>query len=284
MNGIVENSIKNYRIYIAEKHHHVLLPWAKIKRENRSEEILLFSFDHHTDTHEPFLAYCENDEERMHQLVACMNYEDDISIDNAIENLRNDEHIKAAIQSGILYKAFVISHSNTFDDVPESIEEEERMQKFKNGGEEYLAAVISGNYGIVSRKNRHYREADIYIPPFLPEGIYEYAGEYDDVVLEDCFLEEKMDTLVRMCPNIFDKDERIKYKYILDIDLDYFHTMKSINPKSMEVFSRLVKGATAITIAKESACVGLVKTDKRVTSKVLLKELLVLLKKIIDSK
>lgn len=284
MGRIVENLIKGHRIYIVEKHHHVLLPWAKIKRENREDKLLLISFDHHTDTHEPFLAYCENDEEKMHQLVACINYEDDVSIDNAIKNLRNDEHIKAAIESGILYKAFIISHSNEFDDIPESIEEEERMQKMKSNDAEYLAAVISGNYGIVSRKSRHYREADIYIPPFLPEGVYEYAGEYDDVVLEDCFLEEKMDTLVRMCPDIFDKDGQIKYKYILDIDLDYFHTMKSINPKSVEIFSRLVKGATAITIAKESACVGLVKTDKRVTSKVLLKELLVLLEKIIDSK
>ena len=50
-----------------------------------------------------------------------------------------------------------------------------------------------------------------------------------------------MTTLVRMCPDIFDKDGQIKYKYILDIDLDYFHTMKSIDPESMDIFSRLVK-------------------------------------------
>ncbi len=284
MNRIVENLIKGHRIYIAEKHHHVLLPWAKIKRENKEDKLLLISFDHHTDTHEPFLSYCENDEEKMHQLVACIDYEDDISVNNAIINLRNDEHIKTAIQSGILCKAFIISHSNTFDDIPESIEEEERMQKVKNWDKEYLEATISGNYGIAPRRKRHYREADIYIPPFLPEDIYEYTGEYDDVVLEDCFLEEKMATLVRMCPDIFDKKEQIKYKYILDIDLDYFHTVKSIKPKSMDIFSRLVKGAVAITIAEESACVELVRTDKKVTSEVLLKELLVLLEKIINSR
>lgn len=284
MGRIVENLIKGHRIYIAEKHHHVLFPWAKIKRENREDKLLLISFDHHTDILEPFLVHCENNEEKMHQLVACINYEDDISVNNAINNLRNDEHIKAAIESGILYKAFIISHSNEFDDIPESIEEEERMKKVKNMDEEYLEAIISGNYAITPRRNRHYREAEIYIPPFLPEGIYEYAGEYDDVVLEDCFLEEKMATLVRMCPDIFDKDGRIKYKYILDIDLDYFHTMKSINPKSMDIFSRLVKGAAAVTIAEETACVELVRTDKRVTSKVLLKELLVLLEKIMNSK
>lgn len=282
MDGIVEKTIKNYSLYIAESHHHMLLPWAKVKRENKSEELLLISFDHHTDTIEPFLRYCQNDEDKMRQLVERIKYDDDTSVEKAIEKLRNDEHIKAAIQSGILYKALIISHSNAFDDIPESIEEEERMKKVKNMDKEYFEAIISGNYGITPRKKRHYREADIYMPPFLPEGMFEYGGEYDDVVLEDCFLKEKMVTLSRMCPNIFDKKGLIKYKYILDIDLDYFHTMKSINPKSNDIFSSLVKGATAITIAKESACVKYVRTDERVTSEVLLKRLLAILEEIIN--
>lgn len=280
MNRIIEKSIKAHRIYIAEKHHHVLLPWAKIKKENKNEKLLLFSFDHHTDTIEPFSRYCKNEKEQMSRLVDCIKYDDEASVNDAIEHLRNDEHIKCAIQSGILYKAFIISHSNSFDS-PVSIEEQERMNKLENNYKEYLKDIICGDYGISPRESRHYRDSDIYMPPFLPEDMYIYSGELDDVVLEDDFLEDKINTLKRMCPNIFDKNGLIKYKYILDIDLDYFHTMKSINPKSMDIFSTLVKRATAITIAKEPDCVELVRSDEQVTSEVLLKKLLAVLEEVI---
>lgn len=283
MNRIFEKRVENLDIYIAEKHHHVILPWAKVKRKNGGEDLLLISFDHHTDTHEPFLTYCQNDEEKMKQLIARINYDDDTSVNSAIVNLKHDEHIKTAIQSCIISKAFIISHSNTFDDIPESIEEEERLKKVKNWDKEYIEAIVSGNSGITPREKRHYRESDIYMPPFLPEGMYEYSGEYDDVVLDDSFLEEKIATLNRMCPNIMDKNGQVKCKYILDIDLDYFHTMKSINPKSIEIFSKLVKGAEAITIAKEADCVELERTDERVTSEILLERLLVLLEKIVNN-
>ena len=63
--------------------------------------------------------------------------------------------------------------------------------------------------------------------------------------------------------------------YILDIDLDYFHTQKSISPHNQFFFSKLVKESVAITIAKESRCVLDLRTDgEEITSKSLLKDLL----------
>lgn len=41
-------------------------------------------------------------------------------------------------------------------------------------------------------------------------------------------------------------------KYILDIDLDFFHTRKSIHPLDISVFKNLIDNAIAISIAKES--------------------------------
>ena len=43
--------------------------------------------------------------------------------------------------------------------------------------------------------------------------------------------------------------------YILDIDLDVFHTVASIEPKDASTFHRLIRGALAITIATEAECV-----------------------------
>lgn len=46
-------------------------------------------------------------------------------------------------------------------------------------------------------------------------------------------------------------------KYILDIDLDYFHTRKSINPATSAIFYNLIRNSLAVTIAKECSCVEL---------------------------
>ena len=43
--------------------------------------------------------------------------------------------------------------------------------------------------------------------------------------------------------------------YILDIDLDAFHTRRAINPYDPSTFYRLIKNAVAITIATEVECV-----------------------------
>lgn len=44
-------------------------------------------------------------------------------------------------------------------------------------------------------------------------------------------------------------------KYILDIDLDYFQTKKSITPSTTAVFYKLIRNSIAITIARECSCV-----------------------------
>lgn len=43
--------------------------------------------------------------------------------------------------------------------------------------------------------------------------------------------------------------------YILDIDLDAFHTRRAINPEDPSTLYRLIKNALTITIATEAGCV-----------------------------
>lgn len=273
ISSVQKELIKGHEVYIFEQHHYALFPWSEIKTNNINHKFVLFSFDHHTDTLDPFLHCCNSNQAEMQKLIDSINFNDKSSIADAVSRLKNDEHIKTALKTGIFEKAFIISHSNSFD-VPTSVQEKERLDKFSRCDSEYLMQLISGNSGITPSAERVYEESDIYIPPFVSENIKEYEGEYDDDVLEDDFLSEKIMTLSRMCPNFMSEKGEIKCDYILDIDLDYFHTMKAINPSSKRIFSQLVKSAKAITIAKESVCVESLRSEKIVTSNILLEKLL----------
>lgn len=269
--NIQKESINGQDVYIFEQHHYALFPWSEIKACNSNRKMVLFSLDHHTDTHDPFLYYCYYNNEKMQNLISKIKLNDESSINDAVLKLKNDEHIKTALKIGIFDKAFIISHLNT-DDVPMSVQEKARLEKLEKNDPEYIRQIIEGDYGITSRVERTYEESEIYMPPFVVE---ENEGEND--VLEDDFLTEKMVILSRMCPDIISAEGEIKCDYILDIDLDYFHTMKSINPISKRIFSQLAKSARAITIAKETACVELVRSEETVTSEILLEKLLKLL-------
>lgn len=268
---IQKKLIKEHGVYIFEQHHYALFPWSEIKADNINSKLVLLSLDHHTDTHDPFSHYCYYNNEKMENIISKIKFNDKSSINDAVLKLRNDEHIKTALKIGLFDKVFIISHSNT-DDVPMSVQEKARLEKLEKNDPEYMMQIIEGDYGITPRAERTYEDSDIYMPPFVAE---EYEGEND--VLEDDFLSEKMVILSRMCPDIISAGGEIKCEYILDIDLDYFHTMKSINPISKRIFSQLAKSARAITIAKETAYVELVRSEETVTSDMLLEKLLKLL-------
>ena len=61
--------------------------------------------------------------------------------------------------------------------------------------------------------------------------------------------------------------------YILDIDLDYFNTFKSIDPDDSKTFNNLIRNAGLITIATEPIYVKSCALDEGLTSDFLLKTL-----------
>ena len=247
-----------------------------IKREKKETDINLFSFDYHTDIHEPFLAYvCDGrrvDYDKMKSLVSSIDYNDDQSILAAIKKLKHDEHIRTAIRSGIIKHAFIIAQSNHMD-VPLSNEEKKRLDNLWTP--ESIKEMISGTYTITSRASRTYPKSEVYIPDFWTDG-----NENCDLILEDAFLQIHFETLSRMCKYI-KPNGTIQSDYILDIDLDYFTTPNSIKPKEYRLFSKLANNAVAITVAKESVCVDMC-SESRNNADDLLKELLSLIDKILS--
>lgn len=268
--GIEERIIQDKRVFIFEEHHHALYPWALIKREKPNEEINLFSFDYHTDTHDPFLAFvCDGHSinyDKMQKLISSIDYRDDRSILGAIKKLKHDEHICTATKCGILKHAFIIAQ-NQNGDSPQSNEEKKRMDNLWTI--ESIENRLLGKEVITPRENRTYPCSDIYLPDFWYSGC---DHENYDQFLEDSFLQVHFETLSRMS-NIVEPDGTIGSDYVLDIDLDYFMTPNSICPSEYKLFSKLVKNAVAITIAKESECVDMCSEGKN-TAEYLLDRLL----------
>lgn len=228
-------SIEGKNIYIVQEHHHVLEAWAEYRKKVTSAPMMI-TLDHHTDTHRAFLQYSSNlrtlgyEDKKAKKLVSLIDYKVDETVINAIEKLRNDEHIDAAIKSGIISKAFVISYDASFDN-PKVYEESFSVQHHH----ESKIYTIGNICYVGCEKNRH--NDDCIISHF-------------NQAIESIFLDDKLKTIYKMCPdcikgNLFDKE------YILDIDLDYFHTCKSINPKDIKTFHKLIRNSKIITIALE---------------------------------
>lgn len=275
--GIKKMIIQDKRIFIFEEHHHVLYPWALIKREKRNSELNLFSFDYHTDTCNPFQYYAyyhKLGKNKVDEMINSIKYDKDNTINEAIEFLRHDEHILTAIRSGILNHAFIIAQNQT-GDVPESNEEKERLDNLWTA--DSIKNRILGKEVITPREKRTYPYSDIYLPDFWYNGC---DHENYDQFLEDSFLQVHFETLSRMS-NLVKSDGTIESDYILDIDLDYFMTPNSICPSENKIFSKLVKNAVAITIAKESECVDMCSKGKN-TADDLLKKLLLLIQNILS--
>jgi hypothetical protein len=72
-------------------------------------------------------------------------------------------------------------------------------------------------------------------------------------VLESSYLSDQMGWAQEMASCV-GMPELEKCPYILDIDLDYFHTSKAYAPDNPATFHRLIQNALAISIAKEEGC------------------------------
>lgn len=221
-------------VYIVKSHHHVLQGWAEVRRTQGSAPALL-TLDHHTDTQEPFLRHSywathdplkETIDERqaMQQtLVQAIDWTNDDAVEAAIGKLKHDEHIRAAIQAGILSRAFVVNFSSeTHADA---------------AGHVY--ATCSGCDGLGCTK------------PIHDDDCTQVRA---DQALESRHLDHELSQLNAMAQASGEPGVEAE-PYVLDIDLDYFNSDKAIEPDDPATFYRLVQGALAITIATEPGCV-----------------------------
>lgn len=247
------------KVFVYEKHNEVLEAWAK-HRKTVLDAPNLITFDHHTDVLE---AFCNSsyDHDRnkenvtkKNKFLRLLNYNNDDSIKEAIMNLRNDEQIDAAIRGNIINQAFVISHDGSSDQPPPN--EHTEIWKDETKKIELMMNLIS-----LPTENLTY--------PKSSSGIYIVGcGDLDEnMVLDSGFLNEKLDVI-----NLMNGSSLIDSNFILDIDLDYFHTLDSTTNGNLEVFYKLINKSVLITIAKEPLFVSNYNSDENIINSDLLLE------------
>lgn len=270
-------------VYTVDEHHKALAAWAMIRR-GLDEAPNLVTIDHHTDTHEAFLGHASTEffERRIadpdvlrSQLIQRINWRDDASVGGAIAKLRHDEHIHAATMSGTLADAFCIQLSD--NRATQSIEQlaySESCQKNWPNPPAFPEPRRPMTYTASSDR--------VYVIPFdcyigcqaMPHNgncRLRQAGE----IIESTYLEDQLarGAEIGRCIGLPDLEAK---PYVLDIDLDVFHTRKAIRPDDPSTFYRLIRNALAITVATEAACVEELWLDEsdRMDARGLLGELL----------
>jgi len=250
------------KVFIYEKHNEVLEAWAKY-RKTTNDIPNLITLDHHTDVLE---AFCNSafdwdrnreDFNKKKKLLNLLNYNDLNSIKKAIAYLRNDEHIDAAIRANIVNKAFVISHNGSTDNPPPN-----EYTKIWNDKKKLIELMM--NKIALPTKNLTY--------PISSNGIYVVGcSDIDEnMVLDSKFINKKIKVIDNMNRSRF-----FESSFILDIDLDYFHTVASVNNGDLETFYELINKSVLITIAKESPFVDVYNSkDNEINSDILLDNIL----------
>jgi hypothetical protein len=256
-------TIAGKSIYIVDDHHKALAAWA-IERRRLGSPPNLLTIDHHTDVYEAFLGHAtyegsdnpDADVEGLRlDLLARLDWASDDSLLSAIELLQHDEHINAGTMSGVLGSAFCIqlSDSGGTQSVEEREHERQVAESFRIGAPSspppqrpmtYEPAsdriyVISFDCAIGCRKR-----------PYDEECAVHHATE----VIETRYLDDQLirGAEIARCLGMVDLESA---SYILDIDLDAFHTKRAIEPEDPATFYRLIRNAVAITIATEAECV-----------------------------
>lgn len=213
-------------VFIFERHSDAIIPWAELRR-NRPLPARLVTFDSHTDTMLPFLRRAFRDAQVSGQLdpdardsiparMAQMDFNNPESILNAAHHLWHDEHIQAAQNSGILGDAFIL----TYDSPPNSEDQKSPLLHYLND------SCLRG-----CEKKPHDEDCRIKFADFAIE----------DNHLVPIFQHHPKASLV------LDRESPL----ILDIDLDYFLTVRSLAPSRHTFFSSIAERADIITIATE---------------------------------
>ncbi|WP_363347259.1 UPF0489 family protein [Methylocystis echinoides] len=217
-------------VFIVEKHQEVIEAWVACRLNGLSGRVLI-TLDHHTDLQAAFLRHSHQSASRsfgspvdeteatrkQRELVAEFNPDNLQSARAAVGMLQHDEHIDLAIKAGIFEHAYVV------------------LGYTSAVGRHPQATVLSFEPRLVSFEK------------FPPDGDCE--RERADAVIESGKLSLKINRIEaeRGAIGTFD--------YILDVDLDVFSTAKSISPSDPATFYDLIRGARAITIARETKIV-----------------------------
>ena len=109
---VIEKNINGKCVYEVEDHHHALIPWSQIRQKCKTAPHVL-TLDHHTDVLRAFRHYDEVNAVPHALRIA--------ALEDAIADLRHDEHFDFAIKNDIIASADIIPHGNFTEDVDPAI-------------------------------------------------------------------------------------------------------------------------------------------------------------------
>lgn len=258
----LREQINGKDVFVVDDHHRVLAAWICVRRGLQHVPNLI-TIDHHTDTRDAFLSYAWTEEYEGRvadartlrgQLIRQIDWHDDQSALAAIGKLRHDEHINAATSSGVIGNAFCIQLSNSRGSQP--------VEQIAYDAASETRCLNPDNVPICSRPRTFAPSCDgIYVighdcfvgcdaRPHNDQCLVRQADE----IIESVYLNDQLarGAEISTCLGLTNIDAA---PYILDIDLDAFHTFKAIAPEDPTTLYRLIKNAVAITIATEQQCV-----------------------------
>lgn len=257
------NSVNGKPIAVFEDHHYALIPWRRW--HDSFGKIRLITIDHHCDTQEAFQSASCNDRgiDRRKQAAfrAAIDPRDEQTIEQAVSNLRNDEHIDAAIRSGILDAAFIVHEQNAR--AVRSVEDTAFWDK---------AATLTGVEKILYVRDAPRPELPMtYAMPdhrmvaidptyYLREDDQVYP--WPDLVIESEHLEDRLATFEQILRSACEASLE-ENPYVLDVDMDAFRTYRALQPQDPTTFHRLIRGAVGITIARERVCCKMLWQDSQ---------------------
>lgn len=254
-------------VYVVDDHHKALAPWALIRR-TLDHAPNLITIDHHTDVYEAFLRHAHlqtfsgsgDTWELSRSLVKNVDFRSDQSLAWAIEHLCHDEHIDAATMSGVLNYAFCIQLSDNggnpsiekqaFDadrqarwPQPQTLPAPQRPMTYADPPNRIF--VIGHDCAIGCTRMPHNDDCVI---------------EHGNMIIESVYLDDQLARGAEMsrCVGIPHLES---HPYILDIDLDAFHSRRAIAPADPSTLYRLINNARAVTVATEAECVDELKFD-----------------------
>lgn len=244
---VTEKVVGEKKIYIVENHHEVIIPWSEYASNNETAPVLL-TFDHHIDTRSAFYRHSRKVTDLewrpvRDQLIADVDINESSTILSSLERLCNDEHIDFALQTGMISDAVVFSLMNAGI-----------CTDYSNNKIYYIDPCCTSK----CKKSSHDDECQI--------NVYDKVIEGEELLF-------KLNKVNKFIPGFFISNI-INKKFILDIDLDCFHTKKAINAVDLSVFNYLINNAEIITIATEGYYVELEKKDHDINEHYLLEKLL----------
>ena len=268
-------------VYVVESHHHVLVPWAR-HRPDESAPPFVISLDYHTDGHPPFRSAsrfgggaptsgwkdCEA-RLRRERFLSQLDPGVDATICEAIKRLKHDEHVATAIATRIVTASFTVCF------------QADRDHPRSNRGARLDAMSLVDWLSAQDEapellEDASYPKSDngMYYPGYrcIPEcqketHDRECARLGANAALETSFLANRLAILDKMAKCNQLGHYREPGAYILDIDLDYFRTCRSVAPQDHSLFFSLVRGAVAITVAREAGCVAKLALDDGLNSR-----------------